>query len=335
MKKQILVTGGCGFIGSHTVIELILSGYQVIVVDDLSNSNASVIDKIHSVTGERPDFHQIDICDRNALTNLFKQYAFDAVMHFAALKNPQESYHLKEKYFLTNVEGTRRLLAVMEDCSVNHLIFSSSAVVYGNPSCVPVAESAPAGAVTNPYGETKYRSECDLAEFCEKNLAFSAISLRYFNPGGAHPSGVIGEQPIKPAANLIPAIGNVITRKTDSVQVYGCDYSTCDGTAIRDYIHVCDVAKGHVAALEAGFARTGHHIFNLGTGKGESVLGVIHAFEQASGQIIPVNFSERRQGDVASCYAQADKALQELNWKVEHDLQTIARDYCHWLSLSN
>jgi len=335
MNKQILVTGGCGFIGSHTVVELMLNGYQVVVVDNLSNSNVSVIDKIQKITGKRPDFHHVDICNVNELTEVFRQYAIDAVIHFAALKNPQESYQLRDEYFLTNVEGTRKLLLVMKTFSVSCLVFSSSAVVYGNPSKVPIAESAAAGEVTNPYGETKFQSECDLSNYCENNSSFSAVSLRYFNPAGAHPSGVLGEQPVKPAANLIPAIGDVITGKTDSVLVYGCDYLTCDGTAIRDYIHVCDIARGHVAALEAGFVQVGHQIFNLGTGEGKSVLGVIGAFEKASGHAIPVTFSPRRQGDVESCYAEVDKARKELNWKAEFDLNAIARDYCHWLSVSS
>lgn len=335
MNKRILVTGGCGFIGSHTVVELILNGYQVVVVDNLSNSSASVIDKIQKVTGKRPDFHQVDICDIDALTGVFRQYSIDGVIHFAALKNPQESYQLRDQYFTTNVDGTRKLLSVMKAFSVTRLVFSSSAVVYGNPSTVPIPESAPAGDVTNPYGETKFQSECDLSHYCNSNANFSAVSLRYFNPAGAHPSGLLGEQPLKPAANLVPAIGDVITGKVGSVHVYGHDYLTDDGTAIRDYIHVCDIAKGHVAALEVGFAQTGHQVFNLGTGKGESVLEVIRAFEKASGRTIPVQFSGRRQGDVESCYAEVDKADRELNWRAESDLSVIARDYCHWLSLSS
>lgn len=334
MNKQVLVTGGCGFIGSHTVVELILNGYQVIVVDNLSNSHASMIDKIERVTGKRPAFHQIDLCDSEALENVFNQYAIAAVIHFAALKNPQESYQLRDEYFLTNVEGTRILLSVMRQFSVTRLVFSSSAVVYGVPSQVPIAESAPAGEVTNPYGETKYQSECDLTDYCQNHSGFAALSLRYFNPAGAHPSGILGEQPLKPAVNLIPAIGNVITGLADSVPVYGRDYPTCDGTAVRDYIHICDVARGHVAALGAAFAQTGHQIFNLGRGKGESVLEVIQAFEEASGQHIPVTLLARRQGDVGSCYAEVTKARIELNWHAACDLHSIARDYCHWLSAS-
>lgn len=333
MNKQILVTGGCGFIGSHTVIELILNGYQVVVVDNLSNSNATAIDKIQRITGQRPNFHQVDICDPKALLGIFQRYSIDGVIHFAALKNPQESYHLRDEYFFTNVEGTRKLLAVMKEFSVTRLVFSSSAVVYGDPLTVPIAESASGGDVTNPYGETKFQSECDLSDYCKSNTHFSAVSLRYFNPAGAHPSGVLGEQPLKPAVNLVPAIGDVITGKADSVRVYGRDYLTDDGTAIRDYIHVCDIAKGHVAALAVGFAQTGHQIFNLGTGKGESVLGVIRAFEKASGRTIPIQFLDRRQGDVESCYAEVGKAHKELNWRAESDLTAIARDYCHWLSL--
>ncbi|MDV6316408.1 UDP-glucose 4-epimerase GalE [Idiomarina sp. HP20-50] len=335
MNKQILVTGGCGFIGSHTVVELMLKGYQVIVIDNLSNSSASAIDKIEKMTGKRPAFRQIDICDRKALESVFRDYVIDAVMHFAALKNPQESYQLTDQYFLTNVEGTRQLIALMERFSVTRLVFSSSAVVYGVPSQVPIAESAAAGEVTNPYGETKYQSECDLTEHCQNNSEFSAVSLRYFNPAGAHPSGAIGEQPLKPAANLIPAIGKVIMGLAESVPIYGDNYPTCDGTAVRDYIHICDLASGHVAALEAVLAQSGHQIFNLGTGKGESVLGVVRAFEKASGMRIPVEFLAPRKGDVGSCYAEVRKARTELNWQADFDLNTIARDYCHWLSLSN
>lgn len=334
MNKQVLVTGGCGFIGSHTVVELILSGYQVVVVDNLSNSHASVIDKIQHITGKRPAFHTIDLCDSEGLKNVFSQYAIEAVVHFAALKNPQESYSQRDEYVLTNVEGTRTLLSVMAAFSVTRLVFSSSAVVYGSPEQVPVAESAPVGAVTNPYGETKFQSECDLTDYCQNHFEFSALSLRYFNPAGAHPSGILGEQPLKPAVNLIPAIGNVISGLADSVPVYGRDYPTCDGTAVRDYIHICDVARGHVAALDAAFEQTGHQIFNLGRGKGESVLEVIQAFEEASGQNIPVTLLARRQGDVASCYAEVTKARVELNWHAACDLNSIARDYCLWLSAS-
>lgn len=335
MRKTILITGGTGFIGSHTAVELIQQGYAVILLDNLSNSKADVVERITGITGQEVTFYHADIRDKTALMSIFKQHTVDAVIHFAALKDPQESFDKKQDYYSVNVTGTEVLLQVMEQCSVKKLVFSSSAVVYGDPARVPVNESAPTGEVNSPYGQTKYLAEQMLKQKTEQLPGWSIISLRYFNPAGAHASGVIGEQPLKQANNLIPAIGKVLLGKAVSLTIYGYDYPTKDGTAIRDYIHVCDLAQGHVAAVNLCLSRPGYAAYNLGTGRGESVADVVRSFEKASGQNIPVCYKSRRRGDVSSCYAQVDKASRELNWKATRGLEDIAKDYCHWLSCVN
>ena len=319
---NILVTGGAGYIGSHTLISLIENNHNVIVVDNLVNSKYEAIRRVERITGRKVIFYECDIRNESSLSSIFSAHQIDAVIHFAGLKAVGESVMEPLMYYDNNVHGTCILLEVMKKHNVKNLVFSSSATVYGDPSSVPIDEDFPVKA-TNPYGRSKLFVEEILQDFAQANNAISIIILRYFNPVGAHKSGLIGEDPLGIPNNLVPFIAQVAVGKRDSLAVFGNDYPTTDGTGVRDYIHVVDLAEGHVAALEAKNGQCGVHIYNLGTGQGTSVLGVVAAFEVASDKQIPCSIQGRRPGDVAACYANADKAKAELGWQAKLSMETM------------
>lgn len=323
---RILVTGGTGFIGSETVVELIKNGYEAIVVDNLSNSKKTVIDRIETITGIRPVFYQVDCCDLDSFETVFKAEAIDAVIHFAGLKAVGESVHKPIEYYSNNLISTCNLLKLMNKYGVNNLVFSSSATVYGVPKHVPLFESDPVESATNPYGETKVMIERIIEDACKANKQLNAALLRYFNPIGAHPSGLLGEDPNGIPNNLMPYITQVAIGKLDHLRVYGDAYPTPDGTGIRDYIHVVDLAKGHVATIKKLLSNPGLVVYNLGTGKGTSVLEMVKAFEEATGVHIPYTIEGMRPGDVAENYANCDKAYKELGWKAELTVLDACRD---------
>lgn len=323
---RILVTGGTGFIGSETVVELIKNGYEAIVVDNLSNSKKAVIDRIETITGTRPVFYQVDCCDLDSFETVFKAEAIDAVIHFAGLKAVGESVHKPIEYYSNNLVSTCNLLKLMNKYGVNNLVFSSSATVYGVPKHVPLFESDPVESATNPYGETKVMIERIIEDACKANKQLNAALLRYFNPIGAHPSGLLGEDPNGIPNNLMPYITQVAIGKLDHLRVYGDTYPTPDGTGIRDYIHVVDLAKGHVATIKKLLSNPGLVVYNLGTGKGTSVLEMVKAFEEATGVHIPYTIEGMRPGDVAENYANCDKAYKELGWKAELTVLDACRD---------
>jgi len=314
-KHKVLVTGGTGYIGSHTVVELIGKGYEVVILDNLCNSDRAVVAQIEKITGVRPEFIEGDILDQAKLDEVFKAHKFDSVMHFAGLKAVGESVQKPHEYYKNNVTGTINLLSSMVKYNVNKIVFSSSATVYGNPAKLPITEDFPL-STTNPYGATKLIIEGILADMCKASSDFCAIILRYFNPVGAHPSGLIGENPSGIPNNLAPFIVQVAAGVRSELNVFGNDYKTKDGTGVRDYIHVVDLSLGHIAALE-NVAGAGAFIYNLGTGKGTSVLELTCAFEKAVGKKIPYKICERRAGDIDACYADCAKALKELGWKTE------------------
>ena len=323
---RILVTGGTGFIGSETVVELIKNGYEAIVVDNLSNSKKAVIDRIETITGIRPVFYQVDCCDLDSFETAFKAEAIDAVIHFAGLKAVGESVHKPIEYYSNNLISTCNLLKLMNKYGVNNLVFSSSATVYGVPKHVPLFESDPVESATNPYGETKVMIERIIEDACKANKQLNAALLRYFNPIGAHPSGLLGEDPNGIPNNLMPYITQVAIGKLDHLRVYGDTHPTPDGTGIRDYIHVVDLAKGHVATIKKLLSNPGLVVYNLGTGKGTSVLEMVKAFEEATGVHIPYTIEGMRPGDVAENYANCDKAYKELGWKAELTVLDACRD---------
>lgn len=328
---NILVTGGAGYIGSHTLISLIENNHNVIVVDNLVNSKYEAIRRVERITGRKVIFYECDIRNESSLSSIFSAHQIDAVIHFAGLKAVGESVMEPLMYYDNNVHGTCILLEVMKKHNVKNLVFSSSATVYGDPSSVPIDEDFPVKA-TNPYGRSKLFVEEILQDFAQANKAISIIILRYFNPVGAHKSGLIGEDPLGIPNNLVPFIAQVAVGKRDSLAVFGNDYPTTDGTGVRDYIHVVDLAEGHVAALEAKNGQCGVHIYNLGTGQGTSVLGVVAAFEVASDKQIPCSIQGRRPGDVAACYANADKAKAELGWQAKLSMETMMQDVWRWQS---
>lgn len=332
-KGSVLVTGGAGYIGSHVCVELIGAGYTPVVVDNLCNSKREVMARIESITGTRPELYVADICDRKALDNLFAAHQFDAVMHFAGLKAVGESNTIPLAYYQNNVAGSLTLFEAMAEHQVWKVIFSSSATVYGDPASVPIDESFPTGA-TNPYGRTKLMVEEILRDMSRAPGARWNISLlRYFNPVGAHESGLIGEDPLGIPNNLVPYIAQVAVGKLPALQVFGDDYDTPDGTGVRDYIHVVDLARGHVAALQAQQRQSaGCRVYNLGTGNGYSVLEVVSAFAKACGKEIPYKIAPRRPGDIARCYAKTDLAEQELGWKAEYDIERMMADTWRWQS---
>ena len=329
--KQILVTGGTGFIGSHTVLELLKEGYDVVVMDNLSNSNRESLRRVEELTGRRAAFHQTDLLDRESLERLFSNYDFDAVVHFAGLKAVGESVEKPLLYYQNNVTGTLNLCEAMEKAGLRDIVFSSSATVYGDPQQSPIPENSPLKAV-NPYGATKLTIEYILKDLHQADSRWNIALLRYFNPVGAHKSGKIGEDPTGIPSNLMPFITQVAVGKRDHLNVFGNDYPTHDGTGVRDYIHVVDLATGHVKALEKLTENPGVFICNLGTGHGSSVLDMIKAFEKATGISIPYEIAPRRPGDAAICYADPSRAENELGWNAERNLEDMCRDAWRWQS---
>ena len=330
MRTYILLTGGAGFIGSHTAVELLSSGYDVIIADDLSNSRPEVIDRLEAITGRRPLFFKCDCADSAAMNDIFEKYPISAVIHFAGFKAVGESVEKPVMYYRNNLDSTLTVLELMEKHNVNRFIFSSSATVYGTESNPPYSEGAPTGGCTNPYGWTKYMIEQILRDAAKAKPDMSVILLRYFNPIGAHESGLIGEMPNGIPNNLMPYITQVAAGIRERLSVYGNDYPTPDGTGVRDYIHVTDLARGHAAALEYAEKHTGAEKINLGTGVGYSVLDIVNAFERANGVRIPYVIAPRRAGDVAVCYASTEKASRLLGWRAEKNLDDMCRDSWRW-----
>jgi len=330
---KILVTGGAGYIGTHTCIELIKSGYKVIVVDNLCNSSSEFLKRVESLTNSDIPFHKVDVRDKIALTRVFEQYSIDGVIHFAGLKAVGESVEKPIEYYDTNVGGTFILADVMREFNCKIFVFSSSATVYGDPHTVPIKEGFPL-SVTNPYGRSKLMIEEFLQDVFVADDSWHIALLRYFNPVGAHKSGLIGEDPNDIPNNLIPYISQVAVGKLEKLSVFGGDYDTHDGTGVRDYIHVVDLAKGHVKALQALKSKPQVLIVNLGTGNGYSVLDMVKAFEKASGKNIPYQIVDRRPGDIATCYADPTFAEKKLGWKAECELDEMCEDTWRWQSMN-
>jgi len=329
MEKHILVTGGTGFIGSHTVLELLENNFRVTVIDNLSNSKKEALYRVETITEKSVEFYKIDLLDEDALSDLFSKNSFSAVIHFAGLKAVGESVEKPLVYFENNVSGTIILCKVMKDYGVKNLVFSSSATVYGDPGESPIPETSPLSAV-NPYGRTKLMIEEILGDLYRSDPDWGISLLRYFNPVGAHKSGLLGEDPNGIPNNLMPYITQVAVGKRSKLNVFGGDYETHDGTGVRDYIHVVDLAKGHLKALTALDGQTGLDAYNLGTGTGSSVLDVVKAFEKATNVSIPYKIVPRRPGDAAVCYADPAKAEGNLHWKTEYTLEDMCRDAWNW-----
>lgn len=328
----ILVTGGAGYIGSHTVIELINNNYEVVILDNLVNSSEKVLDRLKQITGKDIPFVKADILDRDALNEVFDNYKIDAVIHFAGLKAVGESVSKPWEYYNNNIAGTLVLLDVMKSHGVKNIIFSSSATVYGDPAFIPITEECPKGTCTNPYGWTKSMLEQILSDIQKADASWNVILLRYFNPIGAHKSGLIGENPNGIPNNLMPYVTQVAVGKLKELGVFGNDYDTPDGTGVRDYIHVLDLASGHVAALNKIKENCGLKIYNLGTGNGYSVLDIVKNFEEATGVKIPYSIKARRPGDIATCYASADLAKKELGWEAKYGIREMCEDSWRWQS---
>ena len=331
MIQTVLVTGGTGFIGSHTCVELLNAGLDVVCVDNLCNSKSIVIDRIKEITGKEISFYKSDVCDPPALRRVFDEHSIDAVIHFAGLKAVGESVEKPLLYYRNNLNSTITLLDCMTEYGVKKIVFSSSATVYGVPKAVPIDENAETWC-TNPYGWTKYMSEQIIKDWCNATSDASAMLLRYFNPIGAHENGLIGEDPNGIPNNLMPYIAQVAVGKLSRLRVFGNDYPTPDGTGVRDYIHVVDLAKGHVAALNKLSDGAGLFTYNLGTGVGYSVLDVLHAFEKACGKTLAYEIVARRPGDVAACYADPEKAARELGWRAEFGIERMCADTWRWQS---
>jgi UDP-glucose 4-epimerase len=328
---NVLVTGGAGYIGSHTVIELLNQGYNPVIVDNLSNSSIESIKRIKEITSKDVDFYKIDVCNEEDLDKIFSQYSFDSIIHFAGLKSVGESVSNPLKYYKQNIISTLSLLEVAKKNNVNKIIFSSSATVYGTPSQLPIRETDPVGVnLTNPYGKTKYFIEEILRDYALSEPDAEITILRYFNPIGAHESGLIGEDPNGIPNNLLPFISQVAVGKLEKLKVFGDDYETVDGTGVRDYIHVSDLARGHIAALE--YSKKGCEVYNLGTGRGVSVLELLSAFSTISGVEIPYEIVPRRAGDVGACFASAKKAEDNLKWIAKKSLEDACRASWHWQS---
>lgn len=329
---RILVTGGAGYIGSHTCVELLNRGHEVVVVDNLCNSSEESLNRVETITGKKPVFYQVDLLDRGSLEDVFAKETVDAVIHFAGLKAVGESVAKPLEYYHNNITGTLILCDVMRNHGVKRIIFSSSATVYGDPAFVPITEDCPKGKITNPYGQTKSMLEQILTDLHTADPEWSVILLRYFNPVGAHKSGLIGEDPAGIPNNLTPYITQVAVGKLKEVGVFGDDYDTPDGTGVRDYIHVVDLAVGHVKALDKLMKDQEVHIYNLGTGHGYSVLDMIKAFSKACGKEIPYVIKPRRPGDIATCYADPALAKAELGWEAERGLEEMCEDGWRWQS---
>jgi UDP-glucose 4-epimerase len=327
---NILVTGGAGYIGSHTCVELLEAGHDVVIVDNLYNSSREAVARIEELAGKAPVFYEADILDTPKLNEIFEAHQIDAVIHFAGLKAVGESVQKPVEYYQNNISGTLSLIEAMRSHNVKNIIFSSSATVYGDPAQIPITEQCPKGICTNPYGWTKWMLEQILTDVQKADPEWNVILLRYFNPIGAHASGRIGEDPKGIPNNLLPYVAQVAVGKLKEVGVFGNDYDTPDGTGVRDYIHVVDLAKGHVKALSQIEKKAGLKVYNLGTGNGYSVLDVIHAFEKACGHEIPYSIKPRRAGDIATCYAKCDLAKEELGWVAEHDLDDMCASSWKW-----
>ena len=326
----ILVTGGCGYIGSHTVLELLNKNYDVVVVDNFSNSSFESLRRVQEITGKTVTFYETDIRDKTAMEKIFATHSFDAVIHFAAFKAVGESCKLPLKYYENNISGTISLLQVMENYGVRKIIFSSSATVYGDPERLPLDENCRL-STTNPYGSTKLMMENIMRDVHKANTEWNIILLRYFNPVGAHESGRIGEDPKGIPNNLMPFVAQVASGKLSCINVFGNDYDTPDGTGVRDYIHVVDLALGHIAAIE-NCNQSGVHVYNLGTGRGYSVMEMIRAFEKACGKELPYKICARRDGDIATCYACSDKAKAELGWEAKLGIEEMCASQWKWQS---
>jgi len=329
--NNIMVTGGAGYIGSHTCLELLNAGYQVIVVDNLSNSKITSLQRVQALTDKQLTFIQADLRHKPALEQVFAEHAIDAVIHFAGLKAVGESVSIPIDYYQNNITGTINLLDVMNQAGVRNIVFSSSATVYGDPASLPIIEDFPLSA-TNPYGRSKLMVEEMLGDVYMSDASWNVALLRYFNPVGAHKSGRIGEDPSDIPNNLMPYISQVAVGKLEQLSVFGGDYPTPDGTGVRDYIHVVDLALGHIRALEKLATSPGLVTYNLGTGQGYSVIEMASAFEQACGQPVPYQIVARRSGDIAACYADPGLAQRELNWKAERGLQEMCEDTWRWQS---
>lgn len=327
--NTILVTGGTGFIGSHTILELLEAGYEVVAMDNLSNSKEASLKRVEKITGKKVTFRKADLLDKEGLDKLFEDFDVDAVIHFAGLKAVGESVEKPLYYYSNNVAGTVNLCEVMDRHNVKRMVFSSSATVYGDPSESPLTEESGLSA-TNPYGQTKLTIEYILRDLCSSDQDWKVALLRYFNPVGAHESGLIGEDPSGIPNNLMPFVTQVAVGKRNKLSVFGGDYPTHDGTGVRDYIHVVDLAKGHLKSLEHLENETGAEAYNLGTGKGSSVLDVIHMFEKVTGEKISYEITGRRPGDAAICFADASKAKKVLGWETEKNLEEMCRDAWNW-----
>ena len=327
---KILVTGGTGFIGSHTIVELNASGHETVVVDNLSNSTRKSLGRVEELTGKKIPFYEVDIRDREGLNRVMEPHRFDACIHFAGLKAVGESVEKPWEYYENNIGGTLTLLDVMRKHGCKNIIFSSSATVYGDPDIIPITEECPKGRCTNPYGQTKSMLEEIMMDMQKADKEWNVVLLRYFNPIGAHPSGRIGENPNGIPNNLMPYVTQVAVGKRPELGVVGNDYPTPDGTGVRGYIHVVDLARGHVVALKAIERNCGIAIYNLGTGQGYSVLDVVKTFEKVNGIKIPYSIKPRRAGDIATCYSDPAKAEKELGWKAQFGLEEMCRDSWNW-----
>ena len=326
---KILVTGGTGYIGSHTVVELLEAGYETVVLDNLCNSSMESLNRVRTITGKEVTFYNADIRDEEALRKIFNEEKPDTVIHFAGLKAVGESVQIPLEYFDNNIAGTVTMLRVMKETGCKNIVFSSSATVYGKPHSVPIREDFPLSS-TNPYGRTKLVIEQMLTDLYTSDNSWNIILLRYFNPIGAHESGIMGEDPNGIPNNLVPYIAKVAIGKLPEVNIFGNDYDTPDGTGVRDYIHVVDLAKGHVKAIEKINTSPGLEVYNLGTGIGYSVLDIVHAFSKACGHDIPYKFAPRRAGDIDICYADPEKAAKELGWTAEYGIDRMCADTWRW-----
>ena len=329
---KVLVTGGAGYIGSHTVVELQNADYEVVVLDNLSNSSEKSLERVEAITGKKVPFYKADILDREALEEIFAKEKPNAVIHFAGLKAVGESVAKPWEYYENNIAGTLTLVDVMRKHDCKNIIFSSSATIYGNPAFIPITEECPKGQCTNPYGQTKSMLEQVLTDIQKADPSWNVILLRYFNPIGAHESGTIGENPSGIPNNLMPYITQVAVGKRSELGVFGNDYDTHDGTGVRDYIHVVDLALGHVKALKKVEENAGLKIYNLGTGTGYSVLDIVKNFEEATGVKVPYVIKERRPGDIATCYSDATKAKEELGWEAQYGIKEMCEDSWRWQS---
>ena len=327
---KILVTGGAGYIGSHTIIELIKAGHSVVVVDNLCNSSPIALSRVEQITGQHIPFYHTDIRDKDSLNAVLDEHSVDCCIHFAGLKAVGESVSFPWKYYENNINGTLVLIEALRKHNCKNIIFSSSATVYGDPAKIPITEECPKGYCTNPYGWTKWMIEQILTDIHTADPTWNIVLLRYFNPIGAHESGLIGEDPNGIPNNLMPYITQVAIGKLAKLHIYGNDYSSPDGTGVRDYIHVVDLARGHVAALKAIERKLGVEIYNLGTGHGYSVLDMVNAFEEVNGVSVPYQIDPRRSGDIGICYSAPGKALAELGWKAEFGIKEMVRDSWNW-----